>query len=102
MTVAGIGGVATHPDYQRRGLAGTLMQRAAEYMQDELRVPFGLLVCSDLRVDYYAKLGWQLLKAPVLFDRHGKKDTFEGNVMVLPLAGILWPEGTVDLCGTPW
>ncbi len=100
--VAGVGGVATHPDFQRRGLAGELMQRAAVLMRDELRVPFGMLVCSDHRVHYYAKFGWQLIKSPVLFERHGKQDVFEGNVMVLPLAGIPWPEGTVDICGKPW
>ncbi len=100
--VSGIGGVATHPDYQRRGLAGALMQRAAVFMREELHAPFGLLVCSDHRVHYYAKFGWQLLRSPMLFDHREKKDVFEGNVMVLPLADIPWPEGTVDLRGLPW
>ncbi len=102
ITVAGVGGVATHPDYQRRGLAGQLMQRAADFMRDELRVPFALLVCSDLRVHYYAKFGWQLIGSQMRFDYQGKKRTFKDNVMVLSLAGESWPEGTVDLCGNPW
>ena len=30
LTVAGVGGVATHPEFHRRGFAGVLLQAAAE------------------------------------------------------------------------
>jgi GNAT superfamily N-acetyltransferase len=100
--VGGVGGVATHPDYQRRGLAGQLMERTAIFLREELKVPFGLLVCSDLRVHYYQKFGWQLIQDPMLFEWHGTRRAFSENTMVLPLGSRPWPRGTVDLRGKPW
>jgi GNAT superfamily N-acetyltransferase len=100
--VGGVGGVATHPGYQRRGLAGQLMERTELFLRDELKVPFGLLVCSDLRVPYYRKFGWQLIADPMVFEWHGTKRVFHENTMVLPLNDQPWPRGTVDLCGKPW
>jgi aminoglycoside 2'-N-acetyltransferase I len=100
--VGGVGGVATHPDYQRRGLAGHLMERTITFLRDELKYPFGLLVCSDLRIPYYQKFGWQLLDDPMIFDWCGTKRVFTENTMVLPLGDQSWPRGTVDLCGKPW
>jgi GNAT superfamily N-acetyltransferase len=100
--VGAVGGVATHPDYQRRGLAGQLMERLTSFLRDELKVPFGLLVCSDLRVHYYNKFGWRLLEDPMLFDWHGTKRVFTENTMALPLGDQPWPRGIVDVCGKPW
>lgn len=100
--VGGVGGVATHPDFQRRGLAGQLMERTATFLHDELEVPFGLLVCSDLRVHYYQKFGWQLVEDPMVFDWRGIKRVFNENTMILPLGSQSWPRGTVDLRGKPW
>jgi predicted N-acetyltransferase YhbS len=102
LPVAGIGGVATHPEFQRRGLAARLMERAAGFMREELKVPFGLLVCSDLRQPYYARLGWQPVAEPMVFDWRGSKRVFPENTMIFTLGDRSWPIGTVDLCGKPW
>jgi predicted acetyltransferase len=100
--VGGVGGVATHPAYQRRGLAGQLMEQTTIFLREQLKVPFGLLVCSDLRVPYYRKFGWRLLEDPMVFDWRGTKRVFTDNTMILPLGDQPWPRGTVDLCGKPW
>ncbi len=102
LLVGGIGGVATHPDFQRRGFAEACMRRAEAYMRDVLKVPFGLLVCSEIREKYYQKLGWQTAISPMLFDCSGEKRRWEEVTMVLPLSGDSWPAGTIDLCGKPW
>lgn len=100
--VGGVGGVCTHPDFQRRGFSGQLLERAADYMRADLRMPFGLLVCGPHRTHFYASHGWQTLAAPMVFDLRGAKQTFPDVTMILPLTELDWPEGVVDLCGKPW
>lgn len=100
--ISGVGSVATHPDFQRRGCAGLLMEQAAVFMRDTLRVPFGLLVCADEKLHYYDKFGWRPLIAPMYFDFQGGKRLFEGPVMILLLTEQPWPQGDVDLQGGPW
>ncbi len=100
--VAGVGGVCTHPDWQRHGFAGEVLERATAFMRDEMNVPFGLLVCSSAREQYYAKFGWRTIRDPMLFDQQGVKRVFPDKTMILPLTGRSWPAGTVDLCGNPW
>lgn len=100
--VGGVGGVCTHPDFQRRGFSGQLLERAADYMRADLRVPFGLLVCGPHREHFYASHGWRTVTAPMMFDLRGAKQTFPDLTMILPLTKQPWPEGVVDLCGKPW
>lgn len=100
--VAGVGGVATHPAFQRRGYAGLLMQRAREYIQDEIKAHFGLLVCGPHREHFYRSLGWQTINEPVLVETSTGKHPWPENVMILPLTSQAWPAGLVDLCGAPW
>jgi GNAT superfamily N-acetyltransferase len=102
LEVGGVGGVATHPDYQRRGYGSALLQRAAVFMRADLNVDFGLLVCDQDMVPFYGNLDWQTVQDEMVFDFRGSKRTFQGITMLLPLGGRSWPRGTIDLCGTPW
>lgn len=50
-------GVATHPDYQKKGYAGQLLEKAIA--ESKARGKKGLvLTCKDRLVKYYAKLGF--------------------------------------------
>lgn len=100
--LAGVGGVATHPDYQKKGFAGQLLERGAIFMRDQLQVPFGLLVCSEERTAYYAKFGWQPMNAPLYFTCRGERLLLDSPVMILPFLDDPWQEGEVDLQGGPW
>jgi len=102
--LGGIGGVATLPDWRRRGYAEAALRAAAEFMRNELKVEFGLLVCSDQMMPYYGKLRWQLVEGPLMFDQPKGKITFDANtkIMVLPCNELDWPPGVIDLCGPPW
>ena len=102
LEVGGIGGVATHPDYQRLGFGSAVLQGAAEFMRHELQVEFGLLVCDPDMVTFYSKLGWQIAHSEMVFNFQGSKHVFQGITMVLPLGARPWPEGKIDLCGFPW
>ncbi len=100
--LGGIGGVATLPAQQRQGYARQVLDAAAEFLRDSLRVDFGMLVCSPHLVAYYARAGWQPVAAPMLIDQPRGKVTLNLGYMVLPCAGSPWPAGTLDLCGLPW
>jgi GNAT superfamily N-acetyltransferase len=102
LRVAGVGGVATHPDWQRRGLASQLLRAAGTFMCDKMQVPFGLLVCADATQPVYARCGWQTVSNSLLFVQDGRRRTLESCVMILPLAGHPWPAGGIDLLGLPW
>lgn len=100
--VGGMGSVATHPDFQRRGYAGLLLEQSAVFMHAEIQAEFGLLVCSPMREAYYSHYRWQTIAGPMIYDTPTRKRTWTDLVMVLPLGKRKWPEGLVDLCGYPW
>jgi predicted acetyltransferase len=102
VSVAGVGGVATHPQWLRRGLASTLLRAAESFMRDEIRVPFGLLICADETQPVYARCGWRTVAKSLLFVQNNLRRRLETCVMILPLADQPWPGGEIDLCGLPW
>ena len=50
-------GVATHPEYQRRGLAAKVLQRAIADCKAEGRKGL-ILTCKEQKLHYYAKFGF--------------------------------------------
>jgi GNAT superfamily N-acetyltransferase len=100
--VVGISGVATHPNWQKRGLSSTLLQAAEKEIREKMDVPFGLLVCADERRSFYARVGWKHIADEIFFTQNGHRRLLETPVMVLPLAEQAWYPGEIDLCGLPW
>ena len=100
--LGGIGGVASAPEWRGRGLATVAMGKAAEFLCGDLGVEFGLLICGQEMMPFYHRLGWKVVKGPLVFDQPAGKVTFEDAVMVLPCTEQEWPAGTIDLCGLPW
>lgn len=100
--VAGIGGVATHPNWQRRGFASELMKCSADYIQKEIAVPFGLLICAGETQPVYARCGWQTIAKSLTFVQDSRSRNLETCVMILSLTGQPWPSGEIDLRGLPW
>ena len=117
MRLGGIGGVVTLKEWRKRGIASAAMQKAAEFLRDELAAPFGLLVCDPAMAPFYQKLSWQVVAGPLIFDQQTAfqpgldqvisgepthKVTLEGAILVLPCREHNWPAGLIDLCGLPW
>lgn len=100
--LGGIGGVATTPAWQRRGLSSQAMVKAQKYIKDTLRVDFGLLICGDHRVSFYQKFGWQVVEGPLFFDQPDGRRKNDGVTMILPCSEANWSEGEIDLCGLPF
>jgi GNAT superfamily N-acetyltransferase len=105
--VGGIAGVMTPPPQQGRGYASASLRHAAEFLRDTLGVPFGLLGCEPHNVPFYARLGWEPLAAEFTFEqpdgRAGLRFSWRDVALILPLAGIPWPDGDlIDFNGLPW
>lgn len=100
--VVGVGGVATHPQWQKRGLASQLLKASESFMRDRFKLPFGLLVCAGETQPLYAGCGWQPVAQSLKFIQEGQRRTINTVVMVLLLSTQPWPPGEIDLCGLPW
>jgi aminoglycoside 2'-N-acetyltransferase I len=101
--LGGIGGVSTRTPWRKRGLAEAAMKVAQAYLRDPLGVAFGLLVCDEKMVPYYAKFGWKRVTVPMWIEEQPKgRVLFPGPVMILAVCGQDWPEGEIDLKGKPW
>jgi aminoglycoside 2'-N-acetyltransferase I len=100
--VGGIGGVATRPEFRRRGIASAMLTRATEFMRHDLGLEFGLLLCRPEVSPVYAKLGWMRADGPTTFVRSGVIGTYSNYTMILSLAGKHWPEGAINMMGPPW
>jgi GNAT superfamily N-acetyltransferase len=100
--VVGVGGVATHPNWQKRRLSSMLLQAVEKFMREKMDAPFGLLVCADERRSFYGRAGWKQIAEEIYFIQDGQRRSLETSVMVLPLTEQVWLPGEVDLCGLPW
>jgi aminoglycoside 2'-N-acetyltransferase I len=102
VTVAGVGGVVTVPEAQKKGFARRLMQHAARFLESEWKVDAGLLFCRPELTAYYAALGWQAVEGSVLVEQPAGKIISPLNVMALPMGGKRWAPGSIELQSLPW
>lgn len=100
--VAGVGGVTTHPNLQKCGLASALLQAAEKFMRDKMDAPFGLLICADERRSFYGRVGWKHVADELIFTQNGQHRSLKTSFMILPLAEQAWLPGEIDVCGPPW
>ena len=101
--VGGIGGVMTHPDMRRQGLAAAAMANAVEFFRHLGDVDFALLVCESHLLAYYAQIGWQPFGGRLIVRQWGEPEEFTFNqVMTYPIRSASTPEGVIDLLGPPW
>jgi predicted GNAT family N-acyltransferase len=100
--LGGIGGVSTRLAWRKRGLAEAALNVAVDYLREPLRVDFGLLVCGEKMIPYYAKFGWKLIGRPMWIDQPKGRVLYKAPIMILPVCKTDWPDGEIDLCGRPW
>lgn len=108
VTVAGTGGVLVDEPFRGSGLGQQAMQRAQQAMRDAGGVEFGYLGCREQVVQFYEHTGWHRVHAT---ERHASR-LDQQSVMTSTNEPILiypvgkgtaeWPNGDIDLRGTPW
>ena len=108
VTVAGTGGVLVDEHSRGTGLGGRAMRRAQQVMRDEARVGFGFLGCRPEVVPFYEAAGWVQVHATERclsrLDQITVVVTEDGPNLVCTAMrdASQWPQGDIDLRGTPW
>jgi GNAT superfamily N-acetyltransferase len=101
--VGGVGGVATHPGWRRRGFARLLMDKAEEYLRrNSCDYEFGMLFCDKKMVPYYGKGSWVQIENPIYITWKKERKISNEVCMILQLSDKEWPQGEVDTQGPPW
>ncbi len=95
VSVAGIGGVLTHPKYRNLGLARMAMEEALRRAVCELDVQFGLLFCREAMLPSYERQGWILVKNTVWIEQWRGVIPSPPLTMIRCLAVEKWPAGEV-------
>ena len=101
VTIGGIGGVATHPDRRKRGMATAGMRAAVQCFAREGK-DFAVLFCGPDKYAFYRNLGWHQFEGEVFVEqpqgrvRFDLMGTFVHDLKLAPRGG------TIDLRGLPW
>ena len=103
VTIAGIGGVMTHPQHRHQGLARVVIAASLDFFHSLGHVDFGLLVCEPQLIPLYGHLGWQKFPDTLWVTQRGERVPFTFNApMVRPVCRSPDITGEIDLCGPPW
>jgi len=100
--IAGIGGVATHPDCRGKGYASVALNAAVQTMRDREAVGFALLFCEPHNYAFYQARGWHPFNGEVYAEQP------QGRIRFDVLAPFVFDftraprDGIIDLCGLPW
>lgn len=105
--IAGVGAVATHPEFQGRGVGKQLFAELRKILLTRLPVDFAFLECREAVIVFYEKAGFTLHQQTTYCFHPGKQAWIydEGAKMVMPIHKPLgeWnANGLIDLRGMPW
>lgn len=105
VNVAGVAEVATHTNYQRKGIGTQLMIKLTTILRDQLPVDFGFLQTDEHLFTFYQRVGWYRIDQHLRIFYEGNWIVIDTDPMILPVkktVGEWETEGIVDLRGTPW
>lgn len=108
VVVAGTGGVLVDEPSRGDGLGARAMRLAQEVMRDEADVDFGFLGCRVEVVPFYESAGWvQIHAMERCLSRLDQTSVIvsKGGPNLICSAkrhASQWPQGDIDLRGTPW
>lgn len=100
--VAGLNNLVTAPGYKRRGLASRLLTATETEWFTTLKAQYGLLLCADDLLPFYARLGWQRVSSEIRFAQQGSEQLWPANCMVLSPGRQPVDPGVIELRGLPW
>ena len=106
--VAGTGGVLIDEQSRGTGLGNRAMRHAQQAMRDVARVDFGFLGCRQEVVPFYESAGWIQVHATERclsrLDQTSVVVSDGGPNLVCSAMrdASEWPQGDIDLRGTPW
>lgn len=102
LRAGGIGSVATHPDFRRRGLATVALHAAVQTLKHERAADFALLFCAQQMTAFYAGRGWKSFTGAIHAEQPGGRTRFDALVPMVYYLKRAPHGGDIDLCGLPW
>jgi predicted acetyltransferase len=102
LRAGGIGGVATHVNFRRRGYASIALNAAIQTLKDEGATDFALLFCERHNAPFYMGRGWKPFEGEIYAEQRGGRIRFDAiapYVIGLKRAPL---KGVIDLCGLAW
>lgn len=108
VVVAGTGGVLVDHRFRSTGLGVRMMRHAQKAMRDEMGVEFGFLGCREDVVPFYTAAGWvEVYASEQCVSRLDQTSVVitDGEPLLVCSAARdarQWPDGDIDLRGTPW
>jgi hypothetical protein len=83
------------------------MQRATNFMWQDLQAELGLLLSSEMAVPFYKSLGWEVVNGPVLCEQPSGAINYTELMPRTPAMVLIPPGGklsitSIDMCGLPW
>ncbi len=108
ITVAGTGGVLVDAGWRGTGVGKRVMRHAQDAMQANPSISFGYLGCRDAVVAFYEATGWHRIHVVEHCESWSEPGTtitaHDSPILIYPVRSALqdWPQGEVDLLGTPW
>lgn len=106
VTIGGIGGVATHPDKRKSGLATAAVQAAVQYFKGEdfkgKALDFAVLFCEPHNYAFYRNLGWRQFDGDVFAEQPQGRIRFDVMATFVHDLKLAPRDGTIDLRGLPW
>ena len=106
--VAGTGGVLVDKRFRGTGIGRQTMRCAQTVMRDDAGIEFGFLGCREEVVPFYESAGWVRIYATERslsrLDQSSKIVSAGAPNLVCSVKrhASEWPEGDIDLRGTPW
>lgn len=107
VVVAGIGGMLVAPAYRKHGIARRMLVRLQEAIRTVLFADFGYLGCREEVVPFYTACGFRrLYTTETSVNRLTRKTVTATHTPIMVGSGLrppaAFPDGPIDLNGTPW
>ena len=82
-------------------LSKRMLQQAVDFIKNELKLKFVLLLCRDEVLPIYLKSNWYTVKGPTFYEQSSGLKEYSKNTMILNLSDREWPDGDIFLKGLP-
>jgi GNAT superfamily N-acetyltransferase len=102
VTVGGLGGLVTLPEYQRRGYGSRLVRAVLVALRDRWHVDAALAFCLDTRLAFYRSLGAEVIPGRVTILATDGPRQAPFHTLWWPFRAGLWPVTTVNLRSPLW
>ena len=100
--IGGIGGVVTHPDFRRQGLASIALDAALHTLREERSNDFALVLSEPALAGFFISRNWKPFMGELYAEQRSTRVRFDARQPLVYYIKRAPHEGELDLCGLPW